>query len=626
MKKFILIQLWIGKIPDYFWTHLETTKNLNYVDFLFITDQKDLSIDLDNYKILYKDLDEIQELIRSKSGFSDLIIKNDKKVCDLKASLGHMFEEYIDSYEYFGFYDIDTLIGNLDCIQEKIKENYDVISFGDPKYYNRIGGPFSVLKNTKEIREFYIDKDFYDSFQNENVVCYEENSYSVRIRDRFRVEIIFNRTNIDSINGGKPLYDCVWSGGSLYLKDKEISLYHFYRKKNTKLNKVGNVISAFYDKKIVEDFYWVVHFSENYEKYIPHLIDSIKKFSNRKCVFYSINYFPKIALETQYQSEQFLFKRLDIPKGKIDSLGKDFNIMTLKPKVLLDAIKSFPNKKFVHIDTDIYFTTNSDGISKHFQSLENYPLANSHVHDVIFVRNVVPGEEWTSSLHVLMREEKIDKSLIYPRRKCNVILFDEKSEWFFEEQIKLYEKYRDSDVPGILSIYDEDTFNAILAKYELPKSLPLIDIEESHNLSMDKIHNYSYSIITKHISPNLIGPKTINDFLFFHGFKNVIDYEKIEQDYGKSVLSSDDIVVYYSNNSLFFEKNSFLTDKKDISIVNFVVKNLVGDVLFELNDQELNKFWFFYINNFNLERGIYVIEIYKKDNNQKIYGDLIEIK
>jgi hypothetical protein len=299
--------------------------------------------------------------------------------------------------------------------------------------------------------------------------------------------------------------------------------------------------------------------------------------------------------------------------------------MTSKPKILLDAIKTFPGKKFVHIDTDIYLTTNSDSISKYFETLEDYPLANSHVHDVIFVRNVAPEEEWTSSLHVLLKEEKIEKDPIFPRRKCNIILFDERSKWFFEEQMFLYEKYRNSDIPGMLSIYDEDTFNAILAKYGLLKSLPLVDIEEAYNLSTEKIFNYSYSIITKNLSPSLIPPTTLNDFLFFHGFKNIEDYEKIENDYGKSVLSSDDMFIYGYENRLLFERNSFFNDKKNIGLVDFLVKNLNGDVLFRLDNQDLCDFWLFYLQYIEIDRGTYLVEIYKKDDGHKIYSDFMKI-
>jgi len=623
--KTIFIQLWIGEIPDYFWFHYETTKNLSNFDFLIITDQTNLKLDAVNYKILFYGTNEIQELLRKKTGFDSIKIVNNKKICDLKASLGHLFENEIKDYSHFGVYDIDTLFGNIDKVIQYFHEGYEIVSLGDDIFHNRIGGPFIIFENKKEIREFYIHEDFERAFDNDNVVCYEEQDFYNRAKGVFKIKIINDEYNVDKSNGGKNIYESFWTSGNLYVNGEEKILYHFYRKNETKIIKNGNIISTFYKKDLVDDFYWVIHFSESYEKFLPTLMRSIKKYSNRRCILYSINYFPKIAFESQYFSDQFIFKEIRIPKGTLDFRGRDLSILTSKPLILLDAIKTFPEKKFVHIDTDIYLTTNSDSISKYIEKLENYPLANSHVHDVIYVSGVIPGEEWTSSLHILLKEEKIGRDPIFPRRKCNIILFDSRSEWFFKEQMYLYEKYLNSEIPGILFLHDEDTFNAILAKYSLTKSLPLSDIEETYNLKIDKIHNYSYNIITKNISPNLIPPATLNDFLFFHGFKNVEDYFKIENEYGNTVLDCEELVITYKDNTLFFEKNSFLTTKNISGLVDFVVSDINRNVIFKLENQDLNRYWVFYISNFYLARGKYIIEIYKKDNNHKIYNNILKI-
>ena len=52
------------------------------------------------------------------------------------------------------------------------------------------------------------------------------------------------------------------------------------------------------------------------------------------------------------------------------------------------------------------------------------------------------------------------------------MLFDKKSKWFFEEQLQMYEEYKDSR-PGIFALHDEDSANVILSKYDLHKSLHL---------------------------------------------------------------------------------------------------------------------------------------------------------
>jgi hypothetical protein len=617
--KVVLIQTWLGPIPDYFWYHYETTKNLN-IDFLFVTDQ-DIVLDSKNYKVVKTTKEEIEGQL-SQILNTNFVIKNNKKSCDLKASFGHLFEKHINEYDYFGCYDIDTFFGDFEKYITEHLGNYDFISIGDEKIHNRLSGPFLLIRNIKELRELYIGPEFIKCFDNENVECFEEHVLSDLAKEKYIIKLL-DSSNSNTEKDGKNEYNGMWSGGKVFVNNTEKFQYHFYRKNHTKIQKVGNTITAKYNKKYIDDFLWVVHFSEKYETLLPYLIDSIKKYSNRKCLFYSINYTPSFLFKNQFESEQFIFRRIDMEPGPLDGRGRDSRIMNSKPLILMDAIKSFPNKKFVHIDTDIYLTTNADDITKYFNRLENYPLMNSHIHDVMFISGIRPDEEWTSPLHVLLDAMGEKNEPIFTRRKCNIILFDERSYWFFEEQMELYNKFKDSGIPGILAIFDEDTANALLAKYQFKNSLPLIDIEESYNLDIEKIHNYSYNMTGTSIAVEL--PKTINDFLFFHGFKYPNDYEKIQKEYGKSTLENEEMVITYGNNTILFEKNSFIHNKKIDWFVDFVILDLNGIELHRLRGQEIFNYWVFYISDLQL-KGQYIIKIMETTTNKCIFNDIIEVK
>ena len=124
-NKIVLIQLWMGDIPDYFWMHDETTKNIN-IDFLFITDQLDFKLDAKNYKVIYRKNEDIENLLFLKTN-QKIILHNNKKTCDVKISLGDLFEDEIVGYDFFGCYDIDTLFGDTNKYLLDI-DNYDIIS------------------------------------------------------------------------------------------------------------------------------------------------------------------------------------------------------------------------------------------------------------------------------------------------------------------------------------------------------------------------------------------------------------------------------------------------------------------------------------------------------------------
>ena len=126
-KNTILIQIWFGPIPDYFWYHYETTKNLMGFDFLFITDQLDFKLDSKNYRVMYLDKFSLENLLYVKTKHR-IEIPNNKKICDLKASLGDLFYNDIKDYQYFGFYDIDTLFGDINKINEYQLTNLKLMS------------------------------------------------------------------------------------------------------------------------------------------------------------------------------------------------------------------------------------------------------------------------------------------------------------------------------------------------------------------------------------------------------------------------------------------------------------------------------------------------------------------
>jgi hypothetical protein len=403
---------------------------------------------------------------------------------------------------------------------------------------------------------------------------------------------------------------------------EEKQLYHFIRKNHTIFQKVGNQIFGRYDKRFIEDFYWVFGFTENYSHTIQFLMDSINKYSNRKCVIYSINF--NYSIPNKYlTSEQFIFRRIDIVEGKKDSRGRDENIISCKPKLMIDVIDFLPNKKFIFMDSDVYLTTTSDDFGKYFSDLENYPLINQHTHDKLYLSGIVDGEDWTSTVDILAQATNTEIK-IFPRRKTNVMLFDENSKWFFQEQLQMYEQYKNTK-PGIFTLHDEDSANVILSKYSLNKSLHLCDIEESSNLNMSKFTDMDHPFHMTGLSEFLVLPKHQNDIFCFHGLKHEWQYRNIQNDYGNSVIDCEEILVYYQNETIFFEKNSFLSNKKINDNVDFIVKTIDGQVIETLLNQNLFQYWVFYISNISLPKGSFIIEVVESGSKNKIYNNLLKI-
>lgn len=620
VNKVVLIQVWFGEIPDYFWYHYETTKNIYGLDFIIFTDQN-IELSSKNYRVVNITKEEIEKKLSSKLN-SEIIIKNNKKTCDLKASFGDLFESYIDGYDYFGCYDIDTLFGDVYSNLFQYLNEYDFITIGEETYHNRLSGPFLIIKNTKELRELYKNGDYVGCMLNNDVQCYEEHTLSDLAKEKYKIKII-NSTNCESNNGGKNTYDVCWSGGKLKVNDEEKMMYHFYRKGHTVFNRVGNKIYGRYDKKFVDDFYWVFGFTENYSSTVKYLMESIHNYSNRKCIIYTINFNYELP-EKFVTSEQFILRRIDIEEGKKDHRGRDENIISSKPKLMIDVVNHYPNNKFIFIDSDCYLTVAADNISSYFKNIGNYPLINSHIHDRLYLCNIREGEDWTSTIDILADKVGVEVC-VYPRRKTNVILFNDRCKWFFEEQIKMYDEYKDSEI-GIFTLHDEDSANIVLSKYKMYNNIHLCDIEETADIEMEKFTNLNHPFHMTGISEFVKLPKHQNDITVFHGLKTKERFDEIQKVYGNTVLDCEELLVTYSNNTILFEKNSFLSSKKINENVDFIISDLNGNIVEKLENQQLMNYWVFYISNVFLDQKTYIIEVIKTNSKIKIYNNLLTIQ
>lgn len=618
--KILLINNWFGEIPDFYKFHEKTMQFQNEnIDIFLFTDQEIKSQGLSkNYHICKVSEDNIKYRFYNKTGrkYTGTIVG---KTTIMKLMfLDNFFEDILNysKYDYVGIYDTDTLFNDIYEWVKPYLDKKDFISVGGGKNHDRLSGPLCLFRNTKEVLKLFSSDEYYESVVNENV-NYLEHNVDEYAKSLDSVEIIQYTQNVEH-ETSKIIFEAEWSGGKLYCNNKEILVHHFYRKKDTQLNFIGNTIVSKFKKHFENDFYWVTSFDQKYESHVLSLIETIEKFSHRKCLLFPVNYDPNFKYKL---SEQFIVRRVDIPEGKKDSKGRDYNFLVFKPLIDLECLKIIPDGLFVHIDTDVLLTITCDDIKSNFSKLENYPLFNSHTHDELIIPTGI-DDKWVNPIRILA-EQTGDPIRVYPRRKSNIYVFDKKSKWFFEEQMNIFKKYYET-VPHILHFHDEDTANIILNRFDFRNSLPLVDMEESDKIDLSKFENYSYSFGNP-LSPNLILPKTENDILMFHGIKDIQKQSQVTEKYFKTVLCYDDIITYVKDDKVWFEKNSTLGDKLIGKILNFSIYK--GDVLMgELNNQNIYDFWFFYIGGLTFTEGTYTCYIKENSNNRIVFRKMFGIK
>lgn len=136
-----LLYCYFGSFPSYFGLWLKSAANNPSVDFLFFTDQIATTDLPKNVHFIEKSLTELENEFSSLLGFPARI-GTPKKLCDYKPLFFYAFRDYCSAYEYWGFGDIDTILGNFDLLFHVMRGGYDC-------FFSR--GHLQIFRNTSSI-------------------------------------------------------------------------------------------------------------------------------------------------------------------------------------------------------------------------------------------------------------------------------------------------------------------------------------------------------------------------------------------------------------------------------------------------------------------------------------------
>lgn len=123
--KYSAICCYFGTWPNYFQHWLDSCKTNTDVTFILVTD-----IPTESYRVPLniifekKSFAEVQEKIRSKFSNLEVSIEKPYKLCCFKAAYGYIFDDLFQDYDYWGFFDIDTIWGNIVSFIPENKDNH----------------------------------------------------------------------------------------------------------------------------------------------------------------------------------------------------------------------------------------------------------------------------------------------------------------------------------------------------------------------------------------------------------------------------------------------------------------------------------------------------------------------
>ncbi|CAA0082046.1 Uncharacterised protein [BD1-7 clade bacterium] len=144
-----LLVPYFGPLPVWWPLFVESVKyNPSYTFFLF-TDQN-VDHGADNLVVIPETFSNYCSKIGQLLNF-DFNPKNPYKLCDARPVFGHLHQELIEGFDFYGYCDVDLIFGRIDDFMPENPTQYRAISTHD----RRTAGHFSIFKNVEKNRLAY---------------------------------------------------------------------------------------------------------------------------------------------------------------------------------------------------------------------------------------------------------------------------------------------------------------------------------------------------------------------------------------------------------------------------------------------------------------------------------------
>lgn len=240
---------YFGALPDYFDLWMRSAECNPQYSFYLYTDA-DIAVPADsNVKVFPATFEKFRKRIYEKLG-SDIKCNSPYKLCDYKPAYGLILEDEIREFPFWGFCDIDLILGKLDhFITDEMLESYD-------KLY--LHGHFCLLRNNEKMRTLFMKKfdrvlDYRYAFSTDYICHFDENGtiayaqqYDSTIKAYFDWDFADPSCQQYELKWGGETCFALWKNGILSLQhsesehQREILYIHLQKRKMERFPDVGH--------------------------------------------------------------------------------------------------------------------------------------------------------------------------------------------------------------------------------------------------------------------------------------------------------------------------------------------------------------------------------------------------
>ena len=179
---------------------------------------------------------EFSHLADEKLGES-LSLSHAYKLCDLKPAYGHLFEDELNGFDFWGYTDLDLIYGDLSrFVSPSILHAHDVIS----SRANLVNGHFSLFRNGRDLRLAYRSiPTWLPKFSSEKYENFDEGDFDQYIVERARRgDLRLFRKDIQADDNlmeysGRKSFVMEWNQGRIrdLVTRSELAYFHFIESK-----------------------------------------------------------------------------------------------------------------------------------------------------------------------------------------------------------------------------------------------------------------------------------------------------------------------------------------------------------------------------------------------------------
>ena len=279
-----IVMPYFGKLPNYFSLWLESCRYNLSVNWLLFTDDQTVYDFPANVKVHYCSFQEIVHLIQSKFEY-EIALTRPYKLCDFRPAFGAIFEEYLINYDFWGYGDMDLILGNIrQFLTKEILDAHDRIL---------THGPLSLMRNTTRFTNLFKNeingisrfKEVSQMATNTSFDEYGSKSFYA-ICTEHKVRIYKNNLCFADINSWRKHFELT---GVMYLCDEKEKQQLIWEKSTSSSNSAflfdKGTLTRYYTRgsELCSKEYLYVHFQKramNYDKTL-HLKDSFIMIPNQ---------------------------------------------------------------------------------------------------------------------------------------------------------------------------------------------------------------------------------------------------------------------------------------------------------------------------------------------------------